>query len=204
MITLFGAPGAGKTEQGKLLAQKYGWKWISYRDLLLQLHDNDIVFALEHGLFIDDEKATALMQDVLDKLRRTTESSFIASVDASFKRQVILDGFPANYKQVKWLVDSGRIRDLDGAIILRVPRGELWKRLVARKRVDDTRATIERRQDDYERNINGMRKTLAKNGVLIHEVDGGNSPEAVLERVEDVLESWGMIPRKQYERIREN
>lgn len=204
MITLFGAPGAGKTEQGRLLARKYNWEWVSYRDLLIQLRDRDIIYALKHGLFIDDKKATRLMRDVFDRLESEAQPKFASDANSQYKKQIILDGFPANYKQVKWLIDSGRIRELDGAIILRVPRGELWRRLVARKRVDDTRATIERRQDDYERNITGMRKALAKNGVLVHEVDGSNSPEDVLERIEEILGSWNMVPRKQYERIKEN
>lgn len=203
MITLFGAPGAGKTEQGKLLAQKYGWEWVSYRDLLMGLRDKDIIFALEHGLFVDDDKATKLMQGTLDRLKTSTKPRFLSDIRGGRVREIILDGFPADYKQVKWLIDSGEIRNLKGAIVLRVPRGELWRRLVVRKRVDDTRAAIERRQDMYERNITGMIKTLTKNGVLVCEVDGGNSPEDVLERVEDVLGDWGMVPKKQYERISE-
>ncbi len=192
MITLFGAPGAGKTEQGKLLARKYGWEWVSYRDLLMSLKDKDIVFALEHGLFIDDKKATRLIQDTLNQLRNNVTRR---------KREIILDGFPADYAQVKWLINNGEIRNLTGAIVLRVPRGELWRRLVRRKRVDDTRAAIERRQDLYDRNITGMIKTLTKNGVLVREVDGGNEPKDVLERIEDVLVDWDMVPQKQYEKI---
>lgn len=192
MITLFGAPGAGKTEQGKLLARKYGWEWVSYRDLLMSLKDKDIVFALEHGLFVDDKKATRLIQDTLNQLRNNVTRR---------KREIILDGFPADYAQVKWLINNGEIRNLTGAIVLRVPRGELWRRLVRRKRVDDTRAAIERRQDLYDRNITGMIKTLTKNGVLVREVDGGNEPKDVLERIEDVLADWGMVPQKQYEKI---
>lgn len=203
MITLFGAPGAGKTEQGRLLARKYGWEWISYRDLLLSLHDKDIVFALEHGLFIDDAKATVLIQRTLRELKGRMPR-FASDAASGRRREIILDGFPADYAQVKWLIDCGEIRNLTGAIVLRVPRGELWRRLVARKRVDDTRATIERRQDAYERNITGMIKTLAKNGVLVREVDGGNAPEDVLARIEDVLADWNLIPKKQYETIRQH
>ncbi|MBQ2623013.1 nucleoside monophosphate kinase [Candidatus Saccharibacteria bacterium] len=203
MITLFGAPGAGKTEQGKLLAQKYGWEWVSYRDLLMELHDKDISYALEHGLFIDDDKATELMQNTLNRLKRSTPR-FASDLIDGRTREIILDGFPADYRQVKWLIDNGEIKNLKGAIVLRVPRGELWRRLVARKRVDDTRAAIERRQDAYERNITGMIKTLAKNGVLVREVNGCNSPQDVLERIDDVLADWGMVPKKQYERISES
>lgn len=204
MITLFGAPGAGKTEQGKLLARKYNWEWISYRDLLLSLHDKDIIFALKHGMFVDDAKATKLIQQTLDKLKRTIKPIFLSDAQAGRKREIILDGFPADYRQVKWLIDSKEIVNLKGAVVLRVPRGELWRRLVARKRVDDTRAAIERRQDAYDRNITGMIKTLSKNNVLVREVDGGNSPQDVLARIEDVLGDWGMIPEKQYSKISES
>ena len=87
--------------------------------------------------------------------------------------------------------------------MLRVPRGELWRRLVERKRIDDTRAAIERRQDLYDRNITGMIRTLTMNGIEVREVDGGNEPQDVLERIEDVLADWGMVPKKQYAKISE-
>lgn len=203
MITLFGAPGAGKTEQGKLLAKKFGWEWVSYRDLLMNLRDKDIRFALEHGMFIDDDKATKVISETLSQLKESVKPRFMSDIIAGRKREIILDGFPADYAQVKWLIDNGEINDLTGAIVLRVPRGELWRRLVMRKRVDDTRAAIERRQDLYERNITGMIKTLTRNGVLVREVDGGNGPNDVLARIEDVLADWGMIPEKQYERVKQ-
>ena len=190
MITIFGAPGAGKTVQGRLLAAKYGWEWVSYRDLLLSLNDKDIQYALNHGMFIDDKKASSLVQGALLKLR--TKSS----------HRIILDGFPSDYRELRWMIESKELKNLEGAIVLRVPRGELWKRLVERKRVDDTRAAIERRQDAYERNITGMIKTLTMNGIPVREVDGGNSPNDVLVRVEDVLADWGMVPKKQFIKIK--
>ena len=209
MITLFGAPGAGKTIQGQLLARKYGWKWVSYRDLLMGLNDRDIVFALEHGMFVDDKKATKAVAELLsrvsgDKHVVVRDANGKLRVASSVQTEVVLDGFPADYRQLKWMIDNKQINNLEGAIVLRVPRGELWRRLVARKRVDDTRAAIERRQDAYERNITGMIKTLRMNGVPVREVDGGNSPQDVLVRIEDVLADWGLVPKKQYARISES
>ena len=198
MITLFGAPGAGKTLQGQLLARKYGWKWVSYRDLLMSLKDKDIRFALEHGMFIDDAKAVKVIQQTLRELKSFTAVRFASD---KHPRKIILDGFPADYRQLKWLIENKEINDLEGAIILRVPRGELWRRLVERKRVDDTRAAIERRQDAYDRNITGMIRALTMNGIPVREVDGDNSPEDVLARIEYVLAAWNMIPKKQYARI---
>ncbi len=202
MITLFGAPGAGKTEQGKLLAAKYNWKWVSYRDLLMSLRDRDIRFALEHGMFIDDDKATKVLNQALTEAN-LANNNYRWRMRGQYPSQIILDGFPADYRQTKWMIENGKIKDLKGAIVLRVPRGELWRRLVTRKRVDDTRAAIERRQDLYDRNITGMIRTLTMNGVLVREVDGGNSPQDVLARIEEVLADWEMIPPKQYTQITE-
>ena len=156
----------------------------------MNLHNREISFALEHGMFIDAKEATTVVDAALERLAKSS-------------KRLILDGFPADYRQVQWLIDSGRIEDLEGAIVLRVPRGELWRRLVARKRVDDTRAAIERRQDLYDRNITGMIHTLTMNGVEVREVDGGNEPKDVLERIDGVLADWGMVPKKQFEDISE-
>ncbi len=202
MITLFGAPGAGKTLQGQLLAKEYNWRWVSYRDLLLSLNDKDIKFAVEHGLFIDDKKATSLIRRTFVDLHDFERGIFKSDwTKGGSTRQVILDGFPGDYRQLKWLIDNKELKSLKGAIVLRVPRGELWRRLVERKRVDDTRATIERRQDMYDRNITGMIRTLTMNGVLVREVDGGNSPQDVLARIKDVLSDWGLAPEKEYQKI---
>lgn len=187
MITLFGATGSGKSEQGKLLARKYHWTWISAREQLMGLHDKDIQFKLDHGMFVDDDTMNGLMQRIISR----TKSS---------NKNVVLDGFPSTVRQVNWLIDHGELKRLTGAIVLRVPRGELWRRLMLRKRVDDTRAAIERRQDDYERQMTGMMRVLGMNGVEVREVNGCNEPEAVLARIEEVLADWELVPKKQFQK----
>ena len=190
MIAIFGAPGAGKTVQGQLLANKYGWEWISSRDLLLSLNDKDVTMALNHGMPIDNEKSVQVFETEMKKLERY-----------ELWDRAVLDGFPMNVSQIYYMAESDLLKHLKGAIVLRVPRGELWKRLVERKRVDDTRVAVERRQDLYERAITGMRHVLKENGVKIAEVNGQNSPEDVLERVEEKLGEWGIVAKKQYEKI---
>jgi len=238
MITLFGAPGSGKSEQGKLLSKKYGWRWLDMRTELLKLHDEDITRALEIGMSVDDKKATEVVRKIIQKAKdgkHSEPSKKISGLDAalvdeslqmilddfpfgysqllseeksnpgttSVKKpsQVILDGFPFDYNQVKWMIDNGQIKDLQGVIVLQVPRGQIWQRLVQRKRVDDTRAAIERREDIYDRTATGMIKTLSANGVQIGYVDGVGAPEDVLERIEEVLGDWGLVPKKQYDKI---
>ena len=185
MIAIFGAPGAGKSVQGQLLSRKYHWDWYSSRDLLLGMNDREVTRALNYGMSVEDEKYIEAMEGIFRRI-------------GSRWHNAVLDGFPSSTRQVYWMVETKKIQYMDGAIILRVPRGELWKRLVERKRVDDTRAAVERRQDQYERAITGMIKVLNTNGVKTQEVSGENSPEDVLARIEEVLGDWGLVPKKQF------
>ena len=72
---------------------------------------------------------------------------------------------------------------------------------MARKRVDDTRAAIERREDLYDRSITGMIRALSMENVLIREVNGMGTPEDVYERIYEVLGEWNLVKRKEYERV---
>ena len=187
MIAIFGAPGAGKTVQGQLLARKYNWQWVSSRDLLLGLHDKDVTMALNNGMYIDEDKMAIAMSHIFSGPQT---------------RRMVLDGFPNTVEQVYWMRDHGVMKNLEGAIVLNVPRGELWARIIARGRVDDTRAAYERRQDLYDRAINGILHVIGENGVKTATVDGCNEPQDVLARIEEVLGDWGIIQKKQFESIR--
>ena len=188
MITLFGAPGSGKSEQGRLLGAVHGWQWISYQDLLRAMHDRDVNFALDHGMYIDDKTMNRMMQNAL----------------ARANSNAILDGFPTDLRQIRWMIDYEHIHKIKGAIILRVPHGELWRRLMERKRVDDTRAAIERRNDAYDRAITGIQRALMQENIPVREVNGLGTPNDVRERIDEVLGEWGLISRKQFKKISES
>ena len=188
MIAIFGAPGAGKSVQGQKMAARHGMRWISSRNLLMNLNDRDVTLALNHGMTVDAEKNLKVLEQTLSNYRYSLD-------------RLVLDGFPSSVQQVYWMIEYGYIKNLTGAIVLRVPRGELWTRLVKRKRVDDTRAGVERRQDAYERAITGMIRVLQMNGVEVRDVDGRNTPDDVQERIDEVLGEWGLIRRKDFERI---
>ncbi len=175
MIALFGAPGSGKTVQGQLLAKQLGWGWVSSRNLLASLKDRDITLALSHGMPIDNDKNLLALEYALKPMIATNNWN------------VILDDFPNSVSQIYWMTEKDLLKNLKCAIVLRVPRGELWKRLLERGRIDDTRAAVERRQDLYERSVTGMIHVLRENGIPVIEVDGCNSPKDVLERILEKL-----------------
>ena len=183
MIAIFGAPGSGKTRQAQLFAQKYGWEVATSRSLFIAMRDKDISLALSHGIQVADDKSIEVMAEIFHQY------------DAYNNWDVVLDGFPSSVAQIYWMRENDYLKHLDGAIILRVPRGELWVRMMKRGRADDTRAAIERRQDLYDRSITGMIHVLRENGIRVEEINGCNAPEDVLERMEEKLMEWRVLTR---------
>ena len=113
------------------------------------------------------------------------------------KRQFcILDGYPRDEWQAQWIADKGDIQHIDGAIILRVPHDELWRRLEARGRADDVKESIEKRWALFEATIDNMVTILRKGGLKIVEVDGLGEIDTITERIETVLKEWQVLPEE--------
>lgn len=210
MIIIFGAPGAGKTVQGQLLVRKYGWGWLSSRSMMLSLNDRDVSLALNNGMPIDNAKSVEALKKALSEFTFPLVSNTNIAIRRGFylgessfvpKNHIVLDGVPNNISQLYYLIENGYLPYIQGAINLRVPRGELWCRLVARGRADDTRAAIERRQDLYDRAIFGMIHTLRENNIRVADIDGRNSKKDVLERIEERLADWEILPKKSYPKL---
>jgi adenylate kinase len=105
----------------------------------------------------------------------------------------IIDGYPRDEFQAKWIVEHGDIKSLEGAIILSVTKEELWKRLEERGRADDTADAIEKRWEIFEQMIASIREIFGAAGLKIVEVDGVGTVEQITERIEKVLRDWGTI-----------
>ena len=125
MIILFGLAGSGKGTQSKALSEIFGWRWISAGDLIRNSGKfNELI---DKGNMVSDADITALLERELDK---TDAEGY----------DVILDGYPRTATQAEWIIDREKDK-LYGAIILDVPREELYQRLYKRAgldgRVDD-------------------------------------------------------------------
>lgn len=175
MIVFFGPAGAGKSVQGQLLAARNGWRWLSSGQLMRDTHDIELIKEMQTGKLVTPEKVSELMGGALKRAK---------NVD-----RVILDGFPRQLSQAKWLIDSQpeHERSIALVIVLEVPRSELLKRLEVRGRVDDTPEAVDERLKIYRTEIYPILTYLTEQGVNIAHIDGTGSVGQVHDRIMDEL-----------------
>jgi len=180
MFILFGPAGSGKSLQGQRLAEKHGWRWLSVGQLLRDQGNPNLDKTMKGGDLVDDNFVVNMMHDAIKAAEYAEQNA-------------ILDGYPRDVWQAEWIVEHGDLKNIDGAIILNVPKEELWKRLEVRGRVDDQKDAIEKRWGIFEQTISTMREIFEKEGLRFEEVDGVGEIEQITERIEAVLAKWGII-----------
>ena len=157
MIILFGLAGSGKGTQAKALSEFFGWRTFSVGQVIRDTGKYDDT--TNQGGLIPDDDVISLM----------TEQINIANAEGY---NVILDGYPRTEYQAKWLMDHMR-DDISGAIILEVPKEELYQRLELRGREDDkSKESIDRRWDIFEQNISPILHLLEQNQIPVRKIDG--------------------------------
>ena len=172
MIILFGLAGSGKGTQGKALSEIFGWRWLSVGDVIRQTGEfKDII---DRGELIPDEAVIKLMGKQIEKAEAEGFN-------------VILDGYPRDKEQAEWLMEH-MPEKVDGAIILEVPKEELYDRLALRGRDDDKeKASIDRRFEIFEQNISSILPLLEAKNIPIERVDGVGLVEEVTARLVEVI-----------------
>ncbi len=172
MITLFGLAGSGKGTQGRALAELFGWRWLSVGEVIRQTGGYDDI--INGGNLIPDDDVIKMMSKQIEK-----------SEAEGF--EVILDGYPRNVVQTKWILENMPGK-LDGAIVLEVPEEELLNRLALRGRDDDKeRDSIEKRFEIYNRNIDEMLALLGSENIPVERVNGVGAVEDVTARLTEVI-----------------
>lgn len=181
MVIIFGAPGAGKSLQGQMLAARYGWQWLSAGQILRDTKDPKIIKQMKTGDLVDDDITNSLVAKALKKS---------SNVD-----RVVLDGFPRELSQAKWLYEnqphSGR--NIKLIIVLEVPNEEIIKRLKLRGRVDDSPDTSEERLKIYQGKITAVVDYFKQNKVPVVHISGLGSVGEVYSRIESELKTWQLL-----------
>ena len=168
MIILFGLAGSGKGTQAKALSEIFGWRTFSVGQVIRDT--GEYANIIDKGGLIPDD----------DVIRLMTKQIEVANAEGY---NVILDGYPRTDYQAQWLMENMK-DDISGAIILEVPKAELYQRLELRGREDDkSKDAIDRRWEIFEQNIIPILKLLEQNQIPVKRVDGVGEVEAVTNRL---------------------
>ena len=175
MIILFGLAGSGKGTQGKALSEIFGWKWLSVGEAIRQHGGYEDI--INNGGLIPD-------QDVIKLMDKQIQKADAEGFD------VILDGYPRDKEQAEYITHTMADK-IDGAIILEVPKAELYERLALRGRDDDKeKSSIDRRFEIFEQNICSILPLLEEYNVPIERVDGVGKIETVTDRLINVVKKF--------------
>lgn len=163
-ILFMGAPGSGKSTQGKMWAEKHGWVWLSTGEMLRNSKEGWVQEKLATGELFDDDFITKM---ALEEIRKY--------------ENLILDGFPRTLVQAKKMVEAGV--KLDKIIEIEVSVEEITKRMLLRGRSEDNADVIGKRVSIYEATRDEIVKYLIGTGVKYEKVDGEGAPEEIQERI---------------------
>lgn len=157
MIILFGLAGSGKGTQGKALSEFFGWRWLSVGQAIRDT--GEYADTIDKGNLIPDEDVIRIMNK---QIKKAEAEGF----------DVILDGYPRTEAQAQYLMEH-MADQIDGAIILEVPKAELYERLALRGRDDDQeKESIDRRFAIFEQNICSILPLFEAKNIPIVRVDG--------------------------------
>ena len=176
MIILFGPAGSGKSTQGKLLAKRFGWKWLSVGQVIRDTGIYDEI--TKQGKLVDDDIVIELMRK---EMERADEEGM----------NVILDGYPRDVRQAEWMAKN-IAEQIDGAIIFEVPEEELLSRIEIRGRNDDTPEVVRERFKIFWDNIDEILPILRGAGVRVVKMDGVGSFDEVTLRLVEKIEKLGI------------
>jgi adenylate kinase len=171
MIVLMGVAGAGKSMQGKILADEHGYAWISTGEILRVLVTGRRRQEMLQGKLLSDDE----MIIILDKVLELIDSD----------QEFILDGFPRTVAQADWLFKQTREKrfKLSGVIHLSASEEVVRKRLESRGRIDDTEDAISKRFKEYNSVTVPIIDHFKSLGVSVCDIDASRPPREVHDAI---------------------
>jgi adenylate kinase len=175
-IILIGPPGAGKGTQCQRLIDLLKVPHLSTGEMLRAAVKAGTPEGLQAALAMNEGK---LVPDplIVGMVTRRLEAR-------DCRDGCLLDGFPRTLPQAEILDDllERRAMSVDGVIELAVPRDELIRRMLARKRADDDPAIFARRITSFEEQTAPLLEYYDRQGKLAC-IDGLGTADEIFERV---------------------
>jgi adenylate kinase len=182
-IILIGPPGAGKGTQCQRLIELLKGPHLSTGEMLRA--------AVRAGTPEGLEAARAMDQGQL-----VSDSLIVGMVTRRLeagdcRTGCLLDGFPRTLPQAEILDDllERRAMSVDGVIELAVPRDELVRRMLARKRADDDPAIFAKRIISFEEQTAPLLAYYGRQGKLAC-IDGLGTADEIFDRVKIAIKQF--------------
>ena len=188
-IILIGPPGAGKGTQCQRLIELLRVPHLSTGELLRAAVRAGTPEGLQAARFMEQGQ---LVPDplIVGMVTRRLEAG-------DCRNGCLLDGFPRTLPQAETLDDllERRAMSVDGVIELAVPRDELIRRMLARKRADDDPAIFAKRITSFEVQTAPLLDYYGRQGKLAC-VDGLGTADEIFERVKVAVKRFEKAGQK--------
>lgn len=181
-VLLFGAPGAGKGTQGKILGQIPGFYHLSCGEVFRNINTGSELGKVfmdfsSRGMLVPDDVTIQMWQQIMHA--RTVMGDYKSSADL-----LVLDGIPRNVNQARHLEKYINVLQI---IHLKCADKEqmiqrLRRRALKENRVDDAKEeVIRKRWEVYEHETFPVLAHYPKS--IIQDVEATGSPAKVLEHI---------------------
>lgn len=185
-ILLFGAPGAGKGTQGKILGQVPGFFHLSCGDVFRTMDMNSPLGKTfreysSKGLLVPDEPTIQMWH-------KNMEARQILSIYKPSADLLVLDGIPRNVHQALLLDKYIKVLKIIHLVCPDQDKmvARLQRRALKENRIDDAREdVIRKRWEVYKAETHPVLAHYPKE--LIAEVDAMGSPASVLQHVLEIV-----------------
>lgn len=177
MIIFMGMAGSGKSIQGKLLADQFGYPWLSTGEFLRMLISGERRHAMQAGQLLNDKEIIQLVQKIF------------ALIDTH--DEFVLDGFPRTIAQADWLLNQAKHGQLQITAVLHMKASEkvVHERLTQRGRQDDNPEAISERFKEYEQAILPILADFKRHAIPVFDIDAEASVEQVHATIEKAIRS---------------